>query len=60
MSNKEPQKAAAAYSQALVYNSMSLVALQGLARAQQQPGDNVRSAKTLEQALHLAPLEPGT
>lgn len=60
MSSKEPRKAAAAYTHALERKNTSLVALQGLARAQQQQGDDVLSAKTLDQALHVAPLEPST
>ncbi len=56
--NKQPGKAAAAYTQALQRNAASLTALQGLARSQEQMGDDAASAATLERALHVAPLEP--
>jgi tetratricopeptide (TPR) repeat protein len=51
-------KAASAYRQALRRDNISLVALQGLARVQQQQGEERKSAETLERALHVAPLEP--
>jgi len=58
--SKQPEKAAAAYTQALQRDGASLAALHGLARSQEKMGDDAASAATLERALHVAPMEPNT